>query len=121
LPPRLIGIAALVAASLAACAGGGASPARQCPDDVPSACAAPAPGFSAEVAPLVSAHCSKCHAPGGVAEKVPFDGYDQIVTVAGDMKLELETCQMPPDPEPALTASDRHILFAWIACGAPND
>jgi hypothetical protein len=37
------------------------------------------------------------------------------------MMLELETCQMPPEPEPALPTAARQALMAWIACGALDD
>lgn len=118
---RLSLLVALVAAMLGACAGGGSPAARQCPDDAPAACPGAAPRFSTDVAPLVAAHCVKCHAPGGPAEKVPFGSYDEIAPLAGDMMLELETCEMPPAPEPALDAAQRATLFAWITCGAQND
>jgi hypothetical protein len=118
---RLSLVAALAAAALGACAGGDPPAARQCPDDAPAACMGTAPRFSTDVAPLVATHCAKCHAPGGPAEKVPFGSYDEIASHAGDMMLELETCEMPPAPEPELDAAQRATLFAWITCGARND
>ena len=81
----------------------------------------PAPTFTLDAAPIIAAHCAKCHAPGGRAEKFPFQTFDQISPFAGDMNLMLQTCQMPPPPEPALTPAERQILFGWITCGALND
>ena len=75
LPSRLITVAALFAvalfaAGLGACSG--APAARECPDDAPVACTPPAPHFAADAAPLIRAHCAKCHAPGGMADTIPF-------------------------------------------------
>jgi hypothetical protein len=108
-----------LAAGLGACAGPAAAPA--CPDDAPLACASPAPRFSADAAPVIAARCAKCHAPGGMAEKFPFETYAQIAPFAGDMKLQLETCQMPKPPEPPLDPAQRQTLFGWIICGALDD
>jgi uncharacterized membrane protein len=81
----------------------------------------PAPGFTADVAPIISGHCAKCHAPGGMAKMFPFQSYGQIGPFAGDIKLQLETCAMPLPPEPALTPAERQTLFGWILCGALNN
>jgi hypothetical protein len=78
----------------------------------------PAPLFSTDAAPIIAAHCMKCHTPGGMASKFPFETYAQISPYAGDMRLMLETCQMPPLSEPALAEADRLTLIGWIACGA---
>jgi uncharacterized membrane protein len=113
-------LAAALAVALGAC-GGETPPARQCPDEAPPACTAASPRFATDAAPIIAGHCAKCHAPGGMAEKAPFETYDQIAPYAGDMRLELETCQMPPPPEPALAPAERQALIAWIACGALDD
>lgn len=122
---RPSGVAAVVATLLAAALGLGACPSTPvdppCPDDVPSGCPTPAPHFAADVAPIIAGHCQKCHAPGGMAETFPFQTYDQIAPLAGDINLQLQTCAMPPRPEPRLSAAERQLMFGWILCGALND
>jgi mono/diheme cytochrome c family protein len=117
---RAFGLA-LAAAALGACGGPGATSARECPDDAPLACPSGAPTFSRDAAPIIAAHCAKCHGSGGVEEKLPFATYAEIAPSAGDMMLELETCQMPPPAEPPLSPAERQALFAWITCGARDD
>jgi hypothetical protein len=86
-----------------------------------TSCPDPAPRFSTDAAPIIAAHCQKCHAPGGMSEKFPFETYDQIAPYAGDINLQLQTCQMPRPPEPPLSPTERHTLFGWIVCGALNN
>ena len=115
--------ALVVLTLLAGCGPGPGAPAppASCPDDAPSACLAPAPHCAADVAPIIAAHCAKCHTPGGMAETFPFQTYDQIAPYAGDINLQLQTCQMPLPPEPPLTPTERQALFGWILCGALDD
>jgi hypothetical protein len=113
---KTLGLAAVLAAALGAC--GGPAPHAACPDDSLDACPTPAPTFRADAAPVIAARCAKCHVPGGMAKALPFQSYAEIAPFAGDMKLQLETCQMPKAPEPPLSAAERQILFGWIACGA---
>jgi uncharacterized membrane protein len=117
---RALAFVLALAAALGGCGGGGA-PAAVCADDAPEACPSVAPRFVADAAPIIQAHCVKCHAPDGLAKKFPFETYDDIAPFAGDMKLELETCEMPPSTESALTSPERSTLFGWIACGALYD
>jgi hypothetical protein len=121
--PSWLTLAVTLAAALAACGGGSAPPGRACPDDAPNACPdGPAPHFSTDAWPIIQGHCYKCHhAVDGQAWMFPFGSYDQISPYAGDMMLQLETCQMPPLPEPALSEADRHTLMNWIICGALDD
>ncbi len=114
----LCGVGALTAA-------GGCGPSTQrpaaCPDDMLTACPSPAPGFAADAAPILRAHCVKCHAPGGMEPDLPFQTYDQIAPVAGDINLQLQLCLMPPPPEAPLSLAERRTLFGWIVCGALDD
>ena len=86
-----------------------------------TACPSAAPGFAADAAPILRAHCVKCHAPGGVEHDLPFQTYDQIAPFAGDINLQLQLCQMPPAPEAPLSPAERRTLFGWIVCGALDD
>ena len=123
MPPRLSLVLALLAPAIVmgagACAGDPAP--AVCPNDAFDACPSSAPTFSGDAAPIIGAHCAKCHVPGGKAEKFPFETYEQIGPFAGDMKLQLETCEMPQAPEPPLTPAQRQAMFGWIACGALGD
>jgi hypothetical protein len=85
------------------------------------ACPSPAPTFATDASPVIAARCAKCHVPGGRAQKFPFETYDQIAPYAGDMVLQLETCQMPAPPEAPLSSADRQAIFGWAICGAFDD
>jgi len=117
LPLILCAVGALTAA---ACGPSTEHPAV-CPDDMLTACPSPAPRFAADAAPILRAHCVKCHAPGGVEPERPFQTYDQIAPMAGEINLQLQTCQMPPPPEAPLSPAERRTLFGWIVCGALDD
>ena len=113
----LLVLIAVALAGSGAC-GSTPAPAPVCPDDAPYGCPTPAAGFAADVAPIIGSHCQKCHTPGGMAETYPFETYDQISPYAGDINLQLQTCAMPPAPEPRLSAPERQALYSWILCGA---
>jgi uncharacterized membrane protein len=112
------GAALTAALSVTVACGSTPAPAPACPDDVPAGCPSPAPHFAASVAPILEAHCVKCHAPGQMAEDFPFQTYDDVAALAGDINLQLQLCAMPPSPERPLSAAERQTLFGWILCGA---
>jgi hypothetical protein len=114
----LLVLLAVVVVPSGACGSAPAPPPPPCPDDAPSGCPTPAAGFAADVAPIIASHCQKCHTPGGMSQNFPFETYDQISPYAGDINLQLQTCAMPPAPEPRLSAPERQALFSWILCGA---
>jgi MYXO-CTERM domain-containing protein len=114
----LVAVALVGAGAGSGACGSSPAPPPACPDDAPSGCPTPAAGFAADVAPIIVSHCQKCHTPGGMSQNFPFETYDQISPYAGDINLQLQTCAMPPAPEPRLSAPERQALFSWILCGA---
>jgi len=80
------------------------------------------PDFAAEVDPIVQAVCVSCHSPGGQEASVPLTSYAEITSprVKTTAFSNVLGCVMPPANAPmALSESDRQILLAWFACGAP--
>jgi hypothetical protein len=115
------GLTLAAALSLTVACGSSSTNPPVCPDDVPAGCPSPAPTFAADAQPIFQARCVKCHAPGQMAATIPFQTYDEIAPLAGDINLQLQLCAMPLPPEPPLGAADRQKLFGWILCGALND
>jgi uncharacterized membrane protein len=70
---------------------------------------------------IIQDRCNPCHAPGGQEAVRPFQTYDQIYGDITTVLLNLRRCIMPPVTSPQLTADERAVLLAWIACGAMND
>ena len=96
-------------------------PAGSCPPPDRSHGCEPAPTYAADVAPILAAACTRCHAPGGAAEG------DDLTTAAGvhrkgsTVLTQVQSCLMPPAAaERPLTAAERDTLVRWFACGAPD-
>lgn len=84
-----------------------------------------------EVAPLVEAHCARCHDGTGVA---PFDftDYETVRSLAPLMLAKVDAGEMPPpaaDPDchpyqgsewMVLDAVDRDLFSEWIGLGSPE-
>lgn len=116
---RAMLVAALMAPTVAAgCSGGGGGPAT-CPNDYPTSCPVGAPTFAADVAPMIHARCTICHAAG---QQIPtLDTHDQIMAASARVFAQIHACLMPPPPRPPLTSDERQTILAWIVCGTPND
>jgi hypothetical protein len=124
----LAATAIMITAALAwsACASDGSSGSSGahgsvCPSDLPKACPDPAPSYAAEVAPLISGRCLKCHDSTGVAGANPLDSYARVYAARSTVLTRVYGCQMPPAPEPPLTSDERKILLGWLVCGAPDN
>jgi len=90
--------------------------------------------FEREIEPLLAAKCGKCH--GEEVQKADLDlssmnglrrggesGEPAIAATPDDSLLWLlvEGGEMPPADEPPLDPSERALLRAWIAAGAPAE
>jgi len=92
------------------------------------------PTWHADVAPIVSEHCSSCHSPGNIA---PFSllTYENAEAVAGWMVQQVEDGLMPPwgaqdtdecgtpgpwQHDPRLSDAEISILAEWSANGMPE-
>lgn len=90
-----------------------------------------APQFDRQIAPLLKAHCVKCHGPakqeGKLNLSTPADlirGNEQgAVLVPHDLEAsrlwkQVQTDEMPPDAP--LTEDQKSLLQRWIQLGAPG-
>lgn len=82
----------------------------ECPDS------GPAPTYSGDVAPILSAHCTGCHGPGGENQDVPLTTYQDLATRPTAISFVL-ACKMPPPPLAALSAPERETLVCWYSRG----
>lgn len=93
-----------------------------CPPPLSTVCAAPAPSFAWEVVPILDARCNGCHDPALPNGPWPFHDYQDVLDWKGVFVDSLVNCTMPPaDGGVALPEDERQRLFAWIACGAPDN
>jgi hypothetical protein len=93
----------------------------------------PTPDFAADVAPILKAHCAKCHGTSepkakldlSTAQTLSRGGESGPIVVPGhpdDSLLwqMLADGSMPPEDEPKLAAADVELVRRWIAAGAPG-
>lgn len=85
------------------------------------------PSFEGDVYPnVIMPICGRCHSgDGGEAQSHPLTTYQQIYgkdgVVAGEIRTQVQSCQMPPPGEPEVLSDDeRQLLLGWIGCGAPD-
>jgi uncharacterized membrane protein len=113
-------LAALAFAALAAttgCSGDDDS----CPNDVPDTCdMTSVPSYQTDVAPIIDAHCTRCHAPGGSESSKDLSTYAGVQKWASEVLFQVSTCRMPPSGD-APSSDERQVLFAWLVCGAPDN
>ncbi|KIG11759.1 hypothetical protein DB30_02554 [Enhygromyxa salina] len=91
------------------------------------------PSWHQDIAPLIHAHCVRCHQPGGVAPMSLHD-HDSAAPWAAQMLDEVVAGTMPPwgpritercQPDhdfvddPTLANADVDLLARWLAAGAP--
>ena len=108
----------LVLAVLAAACG---STAINCPNDLPPGCPTPVASYRNEVAPIITAHCLKCHAPGGQEASKDFTTYTNVFNQRQAILTQFYSCRMPPEDEPRPTNAERATLLGWLVCGSPNN
>jgi hypothetical protein len=84
--------------------------------------------FSADVRPIVSERCGRCHAPGGVAPMSLLTHVDSVPW-GESLRMELLSGHMPPwrvdrgatrfrNPG-GLTAKELNVLLTWVTGGTP--
>jgi hypothetical protein len=117
----LVVLAACTSSSGGSSSSGSSSGATTCPDDLPAACPTNAPTYTTDIAPIVQASCTPCHAPGGTESGRLLTTYAGISAQSGSALNQVYACRMPPLGSPRLSAADRTALMAWLVCGAPND
>ena len=79
------------------------------------------PSFANGVSAIMKNKCATCHSPGGQNSALPLTTYDQIYAARSGVLNQVYACRMPLAGSPPLTADERRLLIAWLACGAPNN
>jgi mono/diheme cytochrome c family protein len=86
------------------------------------------PTFSGQIAAIIHTHCADCHRPGGAA---PFAllAHRDVASRADDILRVIKSGEMPPWKavgkqgeflgDRRLTESQKRLIEAWIADGAP--
>jgi peroxiredoxin len=85
--------------------------------------------FSKHVAPILQNRCQECHRPGQIGP-MPLLTYDDASAWADTIREVIQEKRMPPwyaDPrhgkwsnDRSLTSTERDMLLAWVAQGAPR-
>ena len=88
--------------------------------------------FEAQVLPLLTSHCVKCHGGEKTEEEVNLSSYAQVIATTemrpgnpGESKLyqvlvNVGEESMPPPPEPPLGPDQIQVIYDWIAQGAKD-
>jgi mono/diheme cytochrome c family protein len=96
-----------------------------------AAAASTAPTFTREVAPILFAHCARCHREGEIGAAVPLVSYVAVQARAASIKTSVAARTMPPWPadpmhsmrfrnDARLSQQDIDTLTAWVDAGAPK-
>jgi hypothetical protein len=73
------------------------------------------PTYTADIAPLYQASCSRCHSSGIARD---LRGYTRISDQAPIVAASVQSRRMPPDV--ALDTQSVRLITAWVAGGAPE-
>lgn len=82
--------------------------------------------FTADIVPLLTAYCTRCHQDRRTDGNVNLEGYDRVIPYANDGSLlgstkhEAGFAAMPPSGG-LIPACDIQKLTVWIEAGAPNN
>ena len=88
------------------------------------------PTFSKQVAPILFAHCARCHQSGEIASSVSILTYEKARSWAKDIREKVLLKEMPPWPadphrslpfrnDARLDTADIQTLVAWVDAGSP--
>lgn len=91
-----------------------------------SSCEVMTAEFAADVTPILTAYCTRCHRDGRTDGNVNLEGYDRVSpyvndgSLLGSAKHEAGFAAMPPSGG-TIPACDIQKLSAWIEAGALNN
>jgi hypothetical protein len=95
-----------------------------CTPPTSEACPGPVPSYKTEIQPILDQRCNNsCHVllPDGGGQW-PFDNWSDIQAWAPDIVYDLKACSMPPAGSGVeFPAAERDKVWAWLACGAPDN
>jgi hypothetical protein len=94
-----------------------------CPNDLPDDgdCPGASPSYDLEIAPIIAARCTVCHAPGGVETTKRFSSYAEAYSLRRQMLTQIYGCRMPPAAGTPLSTEERQKMLKWFVCNAPAD
>ena len=114
----------LACGAAAACSQHGKlDPPEACPA-LSEACPANVPSYGNQVAPILERSCGgdSCHSADSSQGAWPLDDYGDVAAWRSVLFNVLDDCSMPPpDDSATLSADERALLAAWLACGTPNN
>lgn len=82
--------------------------------------------YTADISPILTAYCTRCHRDGRTDGNVNLEGFDRVSPFANDGSLLGSTkhdagfAAMPPSGG-LIPACDIQKLTVWIEAGAPNN
>ena len=91
---------------------------------------ADAVGFDAQIFPILSANCARCHAGGGLPPLASSNidtAFDtarglagRIVSLVGAGDMPPDTCSGPPGSNGCVSAADFALIQNWVNAGTPR-
>ena len=96
--------------------------AASCLPPASTICVTPAPSFATEIVPILDARCNTCHDATLPEAPWPLHEHEDVLDWKTVFVTSLLDCTMPPpDSGAALPESERQRIFAWVACGLPDN
>ncbi|MES1172500.1 MAG: hypothetical protein ABUL77_04625 [Bacteroidota bacterium] len=117
----VVGIVVATAVIAGAGCGGDKPKPTSCPDVLPASCPDPSPSYAADIEPLLRRRCGACHAPEKIEAAHSFETYDQVRAQSAGIRIQIDSCIMPPADQEQPTAAERQAILEWIVCGAMNN
>lgn len=95
-------------------------------DQGSASCDATMVTYTTNIAPLLTAYCTRCHRVGRTDGNVNLEGYDRVLTYANNGSLLGTAGRQPgfsamPPSGGSIPACDLQKLTAWVEAGAPNN
>ena len=95
-------------------------------DQASGDCEVMAAEYTADIVPILTAYCTRCHRDGRTDGNINLEGYDRVSPLANDGSLlgsakhDAGFAAMPPSGG-LIPACDIQKLTVWIQSGAPNN
>jgi len=82
----------------------------------------PAPSFATAITPILDRSCNTCHAENNPDGVWPLRAWADVAAWSNLIIADLVSCAMPPAPSNTpFPEADRQLVFAWLACGSPDN
>jgi hypothetical protein len=102
-------------------AAGGATGAT-CPPPASTVCVLPAPSFATVITPILDRSCNTCHVENSPDGVWPLQAWADVAAWSNLIIADLVNCTMPPaQSNTPFPDGDRQLIFAWLACGSPDN